>query len=86
MHIVKLQNKSVAGCYSDLVAALSFLFLQFGQSETEPWPILQLLFPQGLRIMGIVGQHTLLLHLRENHNHLRTNISQNLHCCFYQPV
>lgn len=58
------KKKPMADCYKDLVAELSFLFFQFSQSETKPWSILQLLFPQGLRVMGIVGKHTLLLDLR----------------------
>lgn len=54
----------MTGCYGDLIADVSFLFLQFSQPETEPWAILQFLFPQRLRVMGIVGKHTLLLHLK----------------------
>lgn len=76
MNVANLQNKSVTGCYSDLIAELSFLFLQFSQSETKPWSVLQLLFPQGLRVMGIVGKHTLLLHL---------SIEPSLHYSYYQP-
>lgn len=64
-NLTNYKTKSVAGFYNDLIAELSFLFLQFSQSETEPCPILQLLFPEGLRVMGIVRKHTLLLHLRE---------------------
>lgn len=47
-----------------LAAELSFLLLQLSQTQTQLGAALQLLLPQRMGVLGVMGQHALLLHLR----------------------